>query len=214
MMSRYDSEGPVPFVQSILAILEAHPTVVQDVGLYVGCGNGRNYLPLVNAGLDLWGLDVSSEAVARLGERLPRPDLRVLCGDFRSFHPVTPFGYLIAIQVFQHGAEADTIAYFDNVAMLLKPGGLFFLRVNSINTDIFHRHTVIERNGFGGLTVRYEEGPKRDLLVHFYSQRELAERTRRQFRPLLHPREDVTRRPPPRTGCWAQWEGIWQKTDG
>ena len=36
-----------------------------DVGLYIGCGNGRNYVPLVEAGLDLVGLDVSATAIRR-----------------------------------------------------------------------------------------------------------------------------------------------------
>ena len=35
-------------------------------GLYVGCGNGRNLLPLLDAGLDLTGLDISRQAIAQL----------------------------------------------------------------------------------------------------------------------------------------------------
>jgi hypothetical protein len=30
----------------------------EEVGLYVGCGNGRNFIPLRAAGLDIIGLDV------------------------------------------------------------------------------------------------------------------------------------------------------------
>jgi cyclopropane fatty-acyl-phospholipid synthase-like methyltransferase len=43
----------------------------------------------------------------------------------------TPFDYLVAIQVFQHGAQPDTESYFARTAAVLKAGGLFFLRVNS-----------------------------------------------------------------------------------
>ena len=40
-------------------------------GLYVGCGTGRNYVPLVDAGLKLTGLDVSKEAIVQLRARHP-----------------------------------------------------------------------------------------------------------------------------------------------
>jgi hypothetical protein len=77
--------------------------------------------------------------------------------------------------------------------------------------DDEYRHTVVERNPLGGYTVRYEEGPKRDLLVHFYSREELLERTRGTFRVLLPPRADVIPRSPPKTGCWVQWEAVWER---
>ena len=48
---RYAHEETLPFVGDVLGILETHPAVRKDVGMYVGCGNGRNYLPLVDAGL-------------------------------------------------------------------------------------------------------------------------------------------------------------------
>ena len=38
----------------------------QSRGLYVGCGNGRNFLPLVDSGLELHGLDVSGESLRQL----------------------------------------------------------------------------------------------------------------------------------------------------
>src|SRR5207245_2618917 len=86
----------------IISTLRAHPAVTSGVGLYVGCGNGRNYLPLVAAGLTLHGLDVSREALDQLVAR--RADLkpRLTCADFRELEVGLPFDYLVAIQVFQH----------------------------------------------------------------------------------------------------------------
>ena len=60
---RYVAERPLPFVDQILSTLRARPGAMAGVGLYVGCGNGRNYVPLVDAGLDLHGIDVSREAL-------------------------------------------------------------------------------------------------------------------------------------------------------
>jgi len=195
--------------------LKADPSAWNGSGLYVGCGNGRNYLPLLDAGLNLIGLDVSPEALRRLVQR--RPTLspqRLVCEDFRAFKTrEAPFDYLIAVQVFQHGDDADVTTYLEKAATLLRPDGLFFLRVNSIATDIYFAHTVVERNAWGGFTIRYEAGPKSGLLVHFYSQLELLERLHVSFIPLMPPREEVIIREAPQTGSWAQWEAIWKRRE-
>ena len=52
-----------------VAALDDAPSAREGVGLYVGCGNGRNYLPLVDAGLRLIGLDLSPEALRQLAAR-------------------------------------------------------------------------------------------------------------------------------------------------
>ena len=55
---RYLDEEPVELVHDILSC--ASRIDLPDArGLYIGCGNGRNYLPLVAGGLDLIGLDIS-----------------------------------------------------------------------------------------------------------------------------------------------------------
>lgn len=195
----------------ILAVLDAHPALRRGRGLYVGCGNGRNYLPLVDAGLSLVGLDLSPEAIASLAARRPAQASWLVCDDFRAFRSEPRVDYVIAIQIFQHGDEADVAAHFDKVATLLEPGGLLFLRVNSASTQVYHRHTVVERNAFGGFTVRYEEGPKRGLLVHFASRSELTARMKSAFDAVTEITEDVTPRVAPKTGSWAQWEAVWRR---
>lgn len=208
---RYVDEPPVPFVDTILTTLDQYPLCRQGVGLYVGCGNGRNYLPLVDAGLDLTGLDLSAESLRQLAVRRSASATRLVCSDLRDYTPETPLSYIVAIQVFQHGTEADINAYFAKAAELLRPGGLFFLRVNAASTQIYHAHRVLERNAYGGLTICYEAGPKRDLPIHFYARDELTTLTATAFVPVAKLREDITVRTAPKTGFWAQWEGIWRK---
>lgn len=210
---RYEDEPALPFVDTIVALLKADATFWNGTGLYVGCGNGRNYLPLVDAGLDLFGLDVSPEAINALSERRPAlPRDRLVREDFRVFaRPDASFDYLIAFQVFQHGDESDIASYFSKAAALLKPGGLFFLRANSATTEVYHRHAVVERNTLDGFTIRYDEGPKTGLLVHFFSRAELADRSRMDFVPVMEPREELIVRETPKTGSWAQWEAVWKR---
>ena len=153
---------------------------------------------------------ISPEAIARLAQRRPSlPAPHLICDGFRTFRsPVASFDYVIALQVFQHGDDADVAAYFARVAALLRPGGLFFLRVNAVSTQIYHAHTVVDRNAQGGVTIRYDDGPKTGLLIHFFSDAELRDRLEAAFVPVQHPREDVTVRAAPKTGAWAQWETI------
>jgi len=205
------AEPPVPFVGDVVSTLQAHPEALAGIGLYVGCGNGRNYLPLVDAGLNLRGLDISREALDQLAARRPELAPRLACADFRDLPLDGAFDYLVAIQVFQHGLEADASAYFARATEALKPGGFLFVRVNAATTGIYFAHTVVERNALGGVTVRYDDGPKAGLCVHFYAADELRDLTRDQFRLQAGPREVVTRREPPKTGTWAQWEVVLQK---
>jgi len=208
---RYRGEAALPFVDDILATLRAHPAAMRGIGLYVGCGNGRNYVPLVNAGLDMLGLDVADEALRQLAARRPEHAHRLICSDFCDFQSDTPLAYVVALQVLQHGTEVDIDKAFAHVRTLLASGGLFFLRVNSIATEIHYQHTVLERNAWGGFTIRYNEGPKRDLPVHFYSREELLHRLTEDFEPLMALRHDTIEREAPLTGTWSQWEGIWRR---
>lgn len=207
---RYAGDPPLPFVADILATLDAHPALRDGAGMYIGCGNGRNYLPLVDAGLRLYGLDLSLEALRQLAARHPAP-LPLICGDFRGFTVSGGLGYVVAIQVFQHGTATDVATYFANVAAALHPGGLLFLRVNAVSTEVFHAHTIVERAAGGGTTIRYDAGPKQGLAVHFFARDELAGLTREAFDVVMPPREDIIHRTPPQTGFWAQWEAIWRR---
>ena len=207
---RYADEPPVLFVNRILSVLDAS-SLRLSAGLYIGCGNGRNYLPLVNSGLQLYGLDVSGESLRQLSSREPAMTERLICADFREYRPQQQFDYVVAIQVFQHGFGVDVAKYFENVRAMLAPGGLFFLRVNSASTQIHQSHTIVEQNTSGGLTVLYEAGSKRGLPVHFYARDELLDLAGNGFDVVDELREDVTLRTPPESGYWVQWEGIWRR---
>jgi hypothetical protein len=53
---RYEEEPPVRFTADIIAAAKSRNL---RHGLYVGCGNGRNFAPMNDAGLNLLGLDIS-----------------------------------------------------------------------------------------------------------------------------------------------------------
>jgi SAM-dependent methyltransferase len=102
---RYRSEPPVAFTGDILAAARASRLTR---GLYIGCGNGRNYLPLVAGGLDLTGLDISATALAQLAARRPGRRLDLICGDLSALPSARTYPLVIGIQVFQQPAPMRT----------------------------------------------------------------------------------------------------------
>ena len=101
---RYAGAAPDGFVTDIIAAAAAHRLCQ---GLYIGCGNGRNLVPLTDAGLDLTGLDISQAAITQLRAR--RPDLtgRLIVGDLAALPHTARYDLVIGIQVFQYGRRAQ-----------------------------------------------------------------------------------------------------------
>jgi glyoxylase-like metal-dependent hydrolase (beta-lactamase superfamily II) len=179
---RYASEQPVAFTSDILAAAsQAGPAR----GLYIGCGNGRNYLPLVDGGLDLTGLDISGAAIAQLNARAPDRHDRLVHGGLSDLPAETTYPLVIGIQVFQHGDRATAHAHIRAAQQRRTPGGLFCLRVNATATDVWPRHEVTERHSDGGFTIQYLAGPKQGLLIHFFSSTEVNELFAGGYTPVL-----------------------------
>ena len=204
LAGRYRDEPPVPFVADIVDAARAHGLTR---GLYVGCGNGRNYVPLVRAGLELTGLDISAAALEQLAARAPECAGRLVHGDLGAV--TGTFDLVIGIQVFQHGDRATTHAAISEAQRRLRPGGLFCIRVNAAGTDLWPAHELTETHADGGFTIRYLEGSKAGLRIHFFSAAELAGLFG-GFEPVLPSRLDRTWRTPPAPGQWSQWEAIWR----
>jgi len=206
---RYQGEPPVPFTDDILRAARSYGLTQ---GLYVGCGNGRNFLPLSRNGLTLTGLDISGTALAQLAASAPEFAGRLVHGDFSALAKDNTYDLVIGIQVFQHGDRATTGSVIAEAQRRLRPGGLFCLRVNAVSTDVWPAHEVTEQAPDGGFTVRYLAGSKAGLLIHYFSAAELdALFSPPRFEPVLPPRIDQTwRQPLGAPGQWSQWEAIWR----
>ncbi|WP_030176363.1 class I SAM-dependent methyltransferase [Spirillospora albida] len=205
---RYLDEPPVPFIGDIITAAKASAC---GRGLYIGCGNGRNYVPLVEAGLDLVGLDISPVAVEQLSRRMPERRDRLVHGDLSALPAGATYDLVVGIQVFQHGDRAAAHSRIRHAQRLVRPGGLLAVRVNSTRTDLWPDHEVVEADPKGaGLTLRYLAGPKAGLLIHFFDGGELEELLA-GMEPVLVRRVVSARRPAPKPGQWSQHEAIWRR---
>lgn len=193
------------FVGEIVCELGKNPDIRRSHGLYVGCGNGRNYLELARTGLAVIGLDVSAGGLEQIAIREPSLAAKLAHGDFLDCHG--RFGFIIAIQSFQHGDASRVSEYFRKAAGMLADGGLLFVRVNAADTDIGHAHRVVEAAD-GGFTVLYEDGPKRGLNIHFFSREELEAAMAGSGLQMRRPPKKVTVRRSSGRGSWSQWEMV------
>lgn len=203
---KYDQEGAIPFVHDIVTTVKERG-LASRLGFYPGCGNGRNFVPLVEAGLQLEGNDISPVAIEQLKERLPHANVAV--GDFLTHEAPAAYAYLLSIQLFQHGDRKAVGRLFDKTYDLLLPKGLFALRVNSIHTQIVQKYDTIEDTPDGGSTIHYHSGQKTGLAIHFYSAEEIHALTEKRYNIVMPLREEFI--PRDDGTYWVQWETILEK---
>jgi predicted TPR repeat methyltransferase len=207
---RYQNEPPEPFVCDIFAAARRERLTT---GLYIGCGNGRNLLPLVDGGLDLTGVDISTEAITGLRARHPSLRQKLIVGDLSNLPPWTRYDLVIGIQVFQHGTRAQAHLHLAAAAARVSDNGLLCVRVNATETDVEQTHDRLEEDADdGSFTVRYHSGPKAGLDIHFFTPTELRSIVGHRFIDVLPPRLSTTTRNPPSRGHWSQWEVIWRRS--
>ncbi len=202
---KYIGDEPIKFTKDIVNLVQLHlPS--KAYGFYPGCGNGRNYLPLLDAGLMLEGNDISSQAIQQL--KKVRPSAKVEVGDFMKGSNKT-YDYVVSIQLFQHGTFSEVKKFFDKTYQLINDNGLFFLRVNSVNTQIIEDYEVVENTPENGLTILYKTGQKPGQNIHFYSAKEIQKLTADRYKVILPLREEVIYRD--NGTYWVQWETVLQK---
>ncbi len=98
--------------------------------LDLGCGIGRNMIPLIESGFEVIGIDDSNEAIKILRSKLKAKSLaaELKNAKFQNL-PFQDdfFDAIISVQTLNHGYEKDILAGFSEVFRVLKPGGLIFL---------------------------------------------------------------------------------------
>ena len=99
--------------------------------LEVACGTGRIYLPLLEAGVDAYGIDISSKMLAVLEKKAKSEGLspKVWLSDMRTFKHKEKFSLiLIPFRAFLHMLTTrDQLSTLKNLRAHLSPGGKLIL---------------------------------------------------------------------------------------
>lgn len=117
-------------IAELLAFAKITPA---DRVLEVGCGMGRYTIPLLNAGVNVEGLDLSPFLLSKLREAAPR---EVVLHEADIWHPPahleSQFDALIGFFTLHHLHDLELC--FASMAKLVKPGGrIAFLEPNALN---------------------------------------------------------------------------------
>lgn len=97
--------------------------------LELAIGTGRVALPLAERGVEVSGVDISEEMVAKLREKPGGEAIQVTIGNFKDV-PVDrtfPLIYLPFNTLFGLLSQEEQVECFSNVAVHLEPGGRFIL---------------------------------------------------------------------------------------
>jgi SAM-dependent methyltransferase len=115
-----------------------------------GCGSGRHAAALAAAGFAVTGIDTSPELIEVARSR--GSEARFEVADLRSWLPGEPADGVLCRSVLNDFTDdADRQAALDNLARMLRPGGLVVLDVRELqrSRDRYAREPIVRRSGEG-----------------------------------------------------------------
>lgn len=103
---------------------------IRDV-LDLGCGAGRNLIPLAKKSFSLSGLDLAPAGFRFIKDSLRKEKLKANL-EVGSIYKKLPysnssFDAIISVQVLQHGTEKQILKAIEEMKRVLRPGGLIFI---------------------------------------------------------------------------------------
>ncbi len=150
----YDDSCPVEFLGDTSFYLREARKARGPV-LEVGCGTGRVYLPLLSAGIDAYGIDISRNMLGVLGKKAAACGLspKIKLADMRNFRLPHKFALIIV----PYRAFLHNITFQDQMSSLkcfrrhLASGGKLIINF------FYPSHDVIV-NDYGREIVRFRKG--------------------------------------------------------
>ena len=97
--------------------------------LELATGTGRIALPLAARGIDVTGLEISPEMIAKLRAKPGGAELPVVEGDMAEIPLEGPFDLVVLVfnTLFNLQSQEAQVRCFQNVARVLRPGGQFLI---------------------------------------------------------------------------------------
>jgi len=153
-------------MQRYEAVLNRHERSFRSFSsiLEFGCGTGRltQYLGTLAPQAAVSGCDVSSEAVAQCRRRCPRGQFLVNRWAPPLAFADAHFDLIYSYSVFTHLSEANHLAWLQELARLLRPGGMMLHTVHSplyvSRTAYFSPWSLEKYEGLGSLEAFLASG--------------------------------------------------------
>ena len=99
--------------------------------LDLGCGAGRNLIPLLQSGFEVSGLDLAPDGLKIIRKKAKQEKLKtdLKLGNIYDRLPYADnsFDAIISVQVLQHGTEKQILTAIEEIKRILKPGGVVFI---------------------------------------------------------------------------------------
>jgi len=170
-------EGVVRFTARFLQRrvgIEAYD-VKRRVGkiLDAGCGNGRHVLFFAEQGYDVYGLDITREAVEMATAWLNRRGLKahLELGDIKNMSFEDKFfDVVICYGVLDHIRFSEAKEAIQEIRRVCTPGAYFYITLRSTRDSEFGRGQEIEKN-----TFTLQEGYEKGFIQHFFDLEEINE---------------------------------------
>lgn len=156
--------------------------------LDVGCGEGRNLIYFIRQGMDVWGIDRDPVALQllRLYGKSLHPDFdgeKIIEDDASSISlPPASFDAIISSAVFHFADSHDHfIQMFAELARLLRPGGILFIRTAMLD-GIESQAAALDEYGCYALP----DGSDRYLLSYNMLEQMMDEHSMSLLEPLKY----------------------------
>jgi len=120
---------------------------ISGVALDIGCGDGRDTIPLLRRGFNVTAIDQSTSAIDKLRRR---PEIEATSGKLSAIHcdvqnwqwPISVFDLIVGITLLDHlpGENIDDVSA--KLLKSLKPSGVVFLEVHTIDDPGFTQNDI------------------------------------------------------------------------
>lgn len=141
--------------------------------LDAGCGNGRHLLFFAEQGYEVYGMDISKEAIeiaeAWLAEKNLKANLKV--GGLEKLpYGDAFFDAVVSFEVLDHLLFPAAKKAIEEMKRVLLPGGYLFVSLRSVESSECGRGKKISKN-----TYTLEEGYEKGLIQHYFDLGEIKE---------------------------------------